>query len=68
MFNPNDPVTVRQLRDAERAALALKVETRFFPVKAIEDLPGTFTQMLVWRADAALLDFGAAPSLSGGKY
>ena len=54
LFNPDDPVTVPQLRDAERAAPALKVETRFFPVKAIEDLPATFKQMLAWRADAAL--------------
>ena len=54
MFNPDDPVTVPQIRDVERAAPALKVETRFFPVKAIEALPETFTQMLAWRADAAV--------------
>jgi putative ABC transport system substrate-binding protein len=58
MFNPDDPVTVPQLRDAARAGPALKVETRVFPVKAIEDLPETFKQMLAWRADAALWILG----------
>jgi putative ABC transport system substrate-binding protein len=54
LFNPEDPVTVQQLRDAERVAPVLKIETRFFPVKAIGNLPETFKQMLAWRADAAL--------------
>src|SRR5262245_10099008 len=58
MFNPEDPITAPQLRDAELAAPALKVEARFLPVKAIEDLPGTFNQMLAWRADAALWILG----------
>jgi putative ABC transport system substrate-binding protein len=58
MFNPDDPVTVPQLRDIERAAPVLKIETRFFPVTAIEDLPGTFKQMLAWRANAALWILG----------
>ena len=58
MFNPDDPVTVPQLRDAERAAPALKVEIRFYPVRATEDLPETFKQMLAWRADAALWMLG----------
>jgi putative tryptophan/tyrosine transport system substrate-binding protein len=67
MFNPGDPVTVRQLRDAERAAPALKVETRFFPVKAIEDLLGTFKQMLAWRADAALWILGQHQGFQAGS-
>lgn len=67
MFNPDDPVTVPQLRDAERAAPALKVETRFFPVKAIEDLPETFNQMLAWRADAALWILGQQQAFQAGS-
>lgn len=67
MFNPDDPVTVPQLRDAERAAPALKVETRFFPVMAIEDLPGTFKQMLAWRADAALWILGQQHAFQAGS-
>jgi putative ABC transport system substrate-binding protein len=58
MFNPDDPVTGPQLRDAERAAPALNVEIRLFPVKAIEDLPATFKQIVAWRADAALWILG----------
>jgi putative tryptophan/tyrosine transport system substrate-binding protein len=58
MFNPDDPVTGPQLRDAERAAPALSVEIRFFPVKAIEDLPATFKQIVARRADAALWILG----------
>jgi putative ABC transport system substrate-binding protein len=54
MFNPDDPVTAPQVRDVKRAAPALKVEARFFPVNALEDLPETFKQMLAWRAEAAL--------------
>jgi putative ABC transport system substrate-binding protein len=67
MFNPGDPVTVRQLRDAERVAPALKVETRFFPVKAIEDLLGTFKEMLAWRADAALWILGQHQGFQAGS-
>jgi putative ABC transport system substrate-binding protein len=58
MFNPDDPVTRPQLLDTERAAPALKVGIRLFPVKAIADLPGTFKQMLAWRAEAALWILG----------
>ncbi len=54
LFNPDDPVTKPQMRDAERNAPALKIEIRFFPVKAAAALPDTFKQMLMWRADAAL--------------
>lgn len=54
LFNPEDPITKPQLRDAERIAPALKVEIRFFPVKTATVLPETFKQMLVWRADAAV--------------
>ncbi len=54
MFNPTDPITEPQVRDAERLAPKLKVEIRFFPVTATSGLPDTFKQMLAWRADAAL--------------
>src|SRR4029453_9278882 len=67
MFNPDDPVTVPQLRDAERAAPALKVEIPFFPVRAPEDLPETFKQMLAWRADAALWMLGQQHALQAGS-
>jgi len=54
MFNPDDPITQPQLRDAERAAPVLNVAIRFFPVRTIGNVPDTFTQMVEWRADAAL--------------
>ena len=54
MFNPEDPITVPQMRDAERAAPLLNVEIRFFPVRVTTNLPETFKHMLAWRADAAL--------------
>ncbi len=60
LFNPIDPITVPQMRDAERAAPMLAVEVRFFPVKAPGDLVGTFEHMLAWRADAALWLSGQA--------
>ena len=58
MFNPDDPITVPQMRDAERAAPLLNVEIRLFPVRATANLPETFKHMLAWRADAALWLFG----------
>ncbi len=67
MFNPDDPVTVPQLRDAERAAPALNVETRFFPVRAIGNLPETFKQMLAWRADAAFWILGQHQAFQTGS-
>lgn len=54
LFNPVDPITVPQIRDAERGAPQLGIEARMFPVKAPSDLPATFEQMLAWRADAAV--------------
>ena len=67
MFNPDDPVTVLQLRDAERAAPVLKIETRFFAVRAIGNLPETFKQMLAWRADAALWILGQHQAFQTGS-
>jgi putative ABC transport system substrate-binding protein len=54
LLNPVDPITVPQIRDAESAAPKLGVEVRSFPVKAVQDLPETFKQMLAWRANSAL--------------
>lgn len=54
LFNPGDPITTPQVRDAEHVAPNLKVEVRFFPVVTAGELPDTFNQMLAWRADAAL--------------
>lgn len=54
LFNPDDPVTEPQRRDAEAAARALKTEVRFFPVRAGKDLAGAFDNIRTWRADAGL--------------
>jgi len=54
MFNPDDPITVPQMRDAERAAPLLNAEIRLFPVRATANLPKTLEHMLAWRAGAAL--------------
>ena len=54
MFNPDDPITVPQLQDAERAAPLLNIEIRLFPVRTTAHLPETFRQMVAWRADSAL--------------
>ena len=51
MLNPDDPVTVPQIRYTERAAPLLNVEIRLFPVRATANLPETFKQMLAWRAE-----------------
>ena len=63
MFNPDDPITVPQMRDAERAAPRLKVEIRPFPVRGTGDLPETFRLMRAWRASAALWLFGQIQAL-----
>lgn len=67
LFNPEDPVTKPQLRDAERIAPALKVEFRYFPVKAASALPETFKQMLIWRADAAMWLLGQQQGFQKGS-
>lgn len=67
MFNPDDPITVPQMRDAERAAPALHVKIRFFPVRATGNLPETFKQMLAWRADAALWLLGQQHAFQTGS-
>src|SRR2546425_1062581 len=66
LLNPIDPVTVPQIRDMERAAPVLGVQVRFFPVKAVTQLPETFNQMLAWHADAALWLSGQANAFQRG--
>lgn len=60
LLNPADPVNRPQIQDTERAAPALGIEVRFFPVKSPRDLPETFQQMLGWRAAAGLWLSGQA--------
>ncbi len=67
MFNPKDPITAPQMRDAERMAPKLKVEVRTFPVIATSDLPDAFNQMLAWRADAALWLLGQQHAFQTGS-
>lgn len=67
LFNPEDPVTKPQLRDAERIAPALKVEFRYFPVKTAAALPDTFKQMLMWRAEAAMWLLGQHQGFQKGS-
>jgi putative ABC transport system substrate-binding protein len=54
MFNPQDPITEPQVRDAQRAAPEVRVEIRLFPIRQQGDLAEAFKLMLAWRADAAL--------------
>ena len=54
LFNPADPITAPQVRDVEASAAALAVEVRFFRVSEPQELAGTFTQMLAWKAQAAM--------------
>lgn len=67
LFNPDDPITQPQLRDAERVAPTLKVEVRFFPVKSTASLPDAFKQMAAWRADAALWLLGQQHPFQNGS-
>jgi ABC-type uncharacterized transport system substrate-binding protein len=54
MFNPQDPITEPQVRDAQRAAPEVGVEIRLFPIRQQGDLAEAFKQILAWHADAAL--------------
>ena len=67
LFNPQDPITAPQVRDAERAAPKLKIEIRFFPVMATSDLPNTFIQIDAWRGNAALWLFGQHQEFQAGS-
>lgn len=54
LFNPNDPVTVPQMKDTESAARSIGVEVRPFPVKEVGQLGPAFEQLSAWHAEAAL--------------
>ena len=67
LYNPVDPVTKPQIRDAQRDAPALGVEVRFFPVKTVPELPEAFAQMLAWKANAAFWLSGQANAFQPGS-
>lgn len=54
IFNPDDPVTVPQLRDVKTSAPTMNIEARMFPVREPRELPETFQTILAWRADCAM--------------
>ena len=58
LFNPEDPVTVPQVRLLESAAVVLGVEVRFFPVRMAQELPETFTHIMAWKAHAGMWMLG----------
>ena len=51
LFNPDDPLTGAQRLTLERARSLLDIETRFFPVRAIEGLGPVFDELTEWHAD-----------------
>ncbi len=51
------------MEDTQRAAPVLKVEIRFFPVKAPAELSETFKRIVAWRAEAALWLSGQSQAL-----
>lgn len=54
MLNPGDPITTLQVKDVERAAPSIGVETRLFPARTVAELDSVFELMLAWRPDAAI--------------
>jgi putative ABC transport system substrate-binding protein len=54
IFNPDDPITVPQLRDVKASAPTMNIEARMFPVREPRALPETFQNMLAWRADCGI--------------
>lgn len=58
IFNPGDPITASQVRDAQSWATRLAVEVRLFPVRDTRELPETFAQILAWKANSALWFLG----------
>jgi putative ABC transport system substrate-binding protein len=66
LYNPIDPVTKPQIEDIERNSPALGVEARFYPVKAKDDLPDTFRQMVANKMDAAIWLSGQANAFQPG--
>ncbi len=54
LLNPNDPITVPQVRDAEEHARVIGVEARTFPVRSTAEVRPAFERMLAWHPDAAM--------------
>ena len=52
MFNPDDPVTVPQRQEVERAASRVGVESRFLAVHRADGLAAAFADAAAWPADA----------------
>ncbi len=53
-FNPDDPITVPQVRDVKAAAPKLNIEARLVPVQNPKELPDAFRKIVAWRADCAM--------------
>jgi len=66
LFNPNDPVTVPQLKDTASAAPMIGVEVRPFPVTEVAALSAVFGQLSEWHAEAAVWLAGQAVTLEKG--
>ena len=54
LSNPDNPPNAPYLRETERAATALGLETRVFEVRAASDLAGVFTAAEEWRANGII--------------
>jgi putative ABC transport system substrate-binding protein len=54
LFNPGDPITKPQIGDLEILAKSKSVDLRMFPVRRLDELAETFTQIMAWNAHAAL--------------
>jgi putative ABC transport system substrate-binding protein len=54
LFNPDDPVTVPQVRDAESLAQRVGMEPRLFRVSTSAALVAAFEQAAAWPADVAM--------------
>ena len=54
MFNPDDPITTPQIRQAEGAAPQIALDLRFLPVRTTEALPAAFKAAGEWQADAVM--------------
>jgi ABC-type uncharacterized transport system substrate-binding protein len=52
IMNPNDPITMPQLRDAEAAARSLGVQLQLFLVQGVGDLEPAFRGAVAGKADA----------------
>jgi putative ABC transport system substrate-binding protein len=54
LFNPDDPVTMPQVRDAESLAQRVGMEPRLFRVSTSAALVAAFEQAAAWPADVAM--------------